>query len=545
MAWLHTWSGLLVCWLLLMVFCAGTATYYRNEITLWMTPQLHALALAEADPACAVAPADMADKGAAIMQQRAPHAQRWAINLAEPRIPAMRIYWQDAPPPGSTKKGKYQNLSLDPITGAKLPVLRATRGGEFFYRLHFELYNMDPTTGRCIVGFCTMFMLVAIVSGVITHKRIFQDFFTFRPGKGARSWLDAHNASAVLALPYHLMITYTGLVASLLIYMPYGARAVYRDDVKTQTAEIFPEAALRKKASGVAAPLAPVGPMVRQAEAHWHGAPAGKVAVDFSNDANAVVSIEQRDGARLSQVRPTMVFDGVTGALIDTVGEHAAPASATRGVMVGLHIATFAHPLLRFLFFVCGLAGCAMVATGALLWTRRERAQQDKNNAISLGAKIGLRLAEALNIGAIAGLPVAIAAYFWANRLLPSALAQRADVEIRCFFIAWALLTVLALVSPGRAMWRFQLSLAGAAFAFIPVLNAFTTDSHLGAALAGKVPLPVAGFDLVMLMLGGVFGFAAWKLRGPGAVASPRSASRREDAAEWHGGDPAPSMEAA
>ena len=50
MSWLHTWSGLLVCWILLLVFCAGTASYYRNEITLWMQPELHGAAASR--PGC-------------------------------------------------------------------------------------------------------------------------------------------------------------------------------------------------------------------------------------------------------------------------------------------------------------------------------------------------------------------------------------------------------------------------------------------------------------------------------------------------------------
>ena len=31
----------------------------------------------------------------------------------------------------------------------------------------------------------------------------------------------------VLALPFHLMITYTGLVTLMFMYMPWGAQAVY------------------------------------------------------------------------------------------------------------------------------------------------------------------------------------------------------------------------------------------------------------------------------------------------------------------------------
>ncbi|KAG0751260.1 hypothetical protein G6F24_014486 [Rhizopus arrhizus] len=42
MAWLHTWTGLLVGWLLLLIFMAGTASYYREEISRWMRPELPA-----------------------------------------------------------------------------------------------------------------------------------------------------------------------------------------------------------------------------------------------------------------------------------------------------------------------------------------------------------------------------------------------------------------------------------------------------------------------------------------------------------------------
>src|SRR3546814_3592298 len=79
-----------------------------------------------------------------------------------------------------------------------------------------------------------MFMLVAIVSGVITHKKIFVDFFTFRWGKGQRSWLDAHNALSVFGLPFHLMITYTGLVTLMALYMPWGQQAAIQTAAERQ-----------------------------------------------------------------------------------------------------------------------------------------------------------------------------------------------------------------------------------------------------------------------------------------------------------------------
>jgi len=39
MRWLHTWSGVIVGWLLFAIFVTGTSAYYRDEINLWMKPE--------------------------------------------------------------------------------------------------------------------------------------------------------------------------------------------------------------------------------------------------------------------------------------------------------------------------------------------------------------------------------------------------------------------------------------------------------------------------------------------------------------------------
>ena len=40
MAWLHTWTGLVVGWVLFFVFVTGTAGYFAHEIDRWMRPEL-------------------------------------------------------------------------------------------------------------------------------------------------------------------------------------------------------------------------------------------------------------------------------------------------------------------------------------------------------------------------------------------------------------------------------------------------------------------------------------------------------------------------
>ena len=39
-SWLHTWTGLIVGWVLFFVFVTGTPGYFQIEITRWMQPEL-------------------------------------------------------------------------------------------------------------------------------------------------------------------------------------------------------------------------------------------------------------------------------------------------------------------------------------------------------------------------------------------------------------------------------------------------------------------------------------------------------------------------
>ena len=39
MAWLHSWLGLTLGWLLFAIFLTGSATSYPPDINLWMQPQ--------------------------------------------------------------------------------------------------------------------------------------------------------------------------------------------------------------------------------------------------------------------------------------------------------------------------------------------------------------------------------------------------------------------------------------------------------------------------------------------------------------------------
>ncbi len=525
MAWLHTWTGLLVGWLLLLIFMAGTASYYREEISRWMRPEL---------PRSTVTTEVAAARAIAFLQHKAPQAESWNVTLPDPRNPAMRMFWRNpesmVKPPAEGEKrrrrggGRFGDATVDPGTGEEVAA-RETRGGDFFYRLHFDLHYIPVLWARYLVGFCAMFMLVAIITGVITHKKIFKDFFTFRKDKGLRSWLDFHNVSAVMALPYHAMITYTGIVTLMFMYLPWGVNVAYPKDEDAFFSEAFARLAdIDTPTEGTATAL-PIQQLLDAARAEWKGAQVSGFTLYHPGGANAVIDVYQRDGKRLSVDTPSLRYDAVRGTLIEASPLSGA-ATQTRGVMYGLHLARFADWGLRALFFVSGLIGCLMVASGVVLWAVKERPKHAKSGKIGFG----LRLVDALNIGAVAGLPIAFAAYFWGNRLLPVQLAERSDAEANVFFYAWGAALLAAFIWPRRLMWAWQLYLGAALFALIPVLNAFTTQAHLGVTLRNG-DWVLAGFDLMMLAFGAMLAYCGLRMQRWQPALSAAEKKKRQAAA--------------
>ncbi|MDR5806829.1 PepSY-associated TM helix domain-containing protein [Caballeronia sp. LZ019] len=506
---LHTWAGLLVGWILYAMFLTGTVSYFKDETSQWMRP--------EAPPQRAtVDAAQAAQRVAATLGALAAGSTQWSFDLPSDRSNVMSAFWRV--PHATPGKRAFQEGTFDASTGLRTKS-RDTLGGEFFYRFHFQFYYMPPLWGRWIAGFCAMFMLVAIVSGVITHKKIFVNFFTFRGGKGQRSWLDAHNALSVFGLPFHAMITYTGLVTLMTLYMPWGAQTAFRTPAQRQAMTAQRSAFIQPgKPSGKPAPLAPVDAMVRQAQARWGQDNVGRVTVTLPGDADARVAVSRGEAARVSMSPQYMLFDGVSGKLID-VKEHVGGAAQTRGVLYALHLGRFSDLHLRWLYFLVSLGGAAMVGTGLVMWTVKRR-QKLRDPA---RPHFGFWLVERLNIASIAGLSVAMTAYLWANRLLPVAMGDRANAEVNVFFAVWSAALLHAMTRPARRAWIELLGLAAALLALLPLLNAVTTQRPLWRSIA-EGDWVFAGFELMLWVFAALHGLLAWRVARdrPRAGASTR-----------------------
>lgn len=524
MSGLHTWAGLLAGWLLYAMFLTGTVSYFRNEISQWMRPEI----------AHRQTPADDAAAGAAAVAQRivdrlqieAAGSPQWSLQLPTARSGVARAFWRL--PDAAPGKQAYETAILDPDTGLKLAA-RDTLGGDFFYLFHFQFYFLPIPWGRWLAGLCAMFMLTAIFSGVIIHRKIFADFFTFRRAKGQRSWLDAHNALAVFGLPFHLMITYSGLAILMTLYMPWGAMQAMKTPAQQQALNAQLDEFIRPGAPAhVRAPLARVDAMVRQAQARWGTHQVLRVTIVNPGDAGARVAVSRADSARVSMSPQYLLFDGATGALLEAQ-DRVGAAAETRGVLYALHMGRFALASLRWIYFIVSLAGTAMVGTGLVMWIvkRRQKLAEPQR------PPLGFRLVERLNIAAIAGLSIAMTAYLWANRLLPLPIPHRAAAEVDVFFAAWCAALLYAVLRPARRAWIELLWLAAASMALLPVLNALTTRRPFWHSVATH-DWVYAGFDLAMwafAALHAMFAIYAARCRPrPQALRVPRVLARDERA---------------
>ena len=433
MAGLHAWAGVLAGWLLYAIFITGGISYFREELTQWLRPELPARP-AVLDQAAA------AQRALATLAQQAAGADRWQIDLPGPRHNVIDASWESG--------DHRERAPLSTADGAALHP-RATHGGEFFYYFHFALHYLPDTLGRWIVGLCAMMALVVLISGVIVHRRIFSDFFTFRPGKG-----------------------------------PAMAQAM---QARFETPE----------RTGVMAPPAPLAPLMAQAAARWGDGSIGRVIVSHPGDAASRVAIVRGDGGRISVAPAYLLFDGVSGALLNE-GAHSGPALTTWGTAYGLHLGRYADPALRWLYFGSSMLGAAMVATGLVLWTVKRRSKP----GISLA---WLLFTQAGNAACVAGLPLSVGVFLLANRLLPLGLVNREQWEVHSFFLGWGAAAVYSGWRGGVAAWRGLWWLGAVLWMALPLLDVSPPNRPASALFIS--------FDTAFVAVGLLCLYLGWRTR--------------------------------
>jgi len=536
MAWLHTWFGLVLGFVLMAAFFFGALSVFDREIDRWAIPstrfepqpmpsyeKILRPAFERMQPLPATVEA-MRPRVDGPMPERFDTVVSWSAYTTH-RDPVLQLFaGYEGPNAKDPEEAIWADATIDPRDGTPLPNDRLKVGSGFFYPMHYGLTLDWKNLGIWIVGFSALMMLVALVTGVVMHRKIFREFFTFRPAKGGlRSVLDLHNLTGVVALPFHFFFAFTGLlIFAATYYFPVGHTQLH--DLHDLHAEVEArETGLPHTRAGVPAGLANVDAMVADAQRRWQAqdkaGDLGFLVLQHVGDANGYVSVYRAGTDRIALVGDGIHYKAATGELIH---EDPAPSAAGRVAefLTGLHLQHFRHWLLRWMYVLGGLLGAVCIATGFLFFVEKRKRQHARQG------QQGARVIDALAVTTVTGMVLAALGILVANRLLPEDLPARGDWERYAFWGTWLLAMLQAAwrsapVARGLAnpAWREQCTMIALLALAAVLLNWITTGDHLLRTI-GAGYWPVAGVDLTLLAGGVVAALTARRLKRRAATAS-------------------------
>ncbi len=139
MAWLHSWTGLLLGRLLFAIFLMGSMSYYRHEITMWMQPELAQYNVAQ----------ETALKTAyQYLDVHAHDAKSWYIGVASEKSPVNNVYWQKA-------DGGFERKTLNPPQVRSCNYLRLKAAISFMNFISTFWRTLSDRSHHCV--YCCLY----------------------------------------------------------------------------------------------------------------------------------------------------------------------------------------------------------------------------------------------------------------------------------------------------------------------------------------------------------------------------------------------------
>lgn len=481
MIWLHTYVGLVFGWLIFAVFLTGTLSYYNTEISHWI----------EAGSPNHTAQVTLLKTGIDRLQKEAPdHATSWSIQLPNERGDTYAVSYREA----NKRRRNYL-----PETNQTLSPAVETNGGNFFRTFHYTL-SLRGWGGRYFTGIAAMCMLLAVFTGIYTHRRFFKDFFTLREAAWDKFLKDLHAVFGVITIPFCFVICFSALLIYISMYIPFVIDHHY-DSYRQLDREVSTNYQRINKDSGEYTEHSiAIDAYLPTLAAHWgQRYQLDSVAITAPRNTQGRIVFYAQTEANLSNKPQTLAFSLSTGEVINMPEERL--ARKVRRIFYGLHEAHFAQPVLRFMLFALGLFSTLLIASGLVIWLQKRRAKRQKAVYVWV---------EKMNLGMLYGLPLAVAFYLVGSRLpfaLPVPLTQ---FELSAFFYTWLASVVLCLVIKEQQGKALMLWANFIAFSGLFSLDLLPNKGNFVNALSQQnlAYLTVSGLILATAIY---FGFVAYR----------------------------------
>lgn len=398
---LHLILAVVIGLLLWLIVFAGSLSFYRAELDSWQlaasAKQLLATTAQTAtqnqskteayNDAVVIWPQTLptAQHSTALalqhLQQVAPEAQHWYIELPQPRSPYLKLHWQLA---GKRPQLYQQFLQADTGEALQSPLLLrfgATEHqlGGWFFQLHYNLLHLAGSSSRSLVAFAALLWLLLSISGLLSLKGHWRSLL--KPGQqlqGQSKKLQRHHQLALLTLPFALLFASTGWLTQMFSENSAPQQALYPENPYQFYSELFPVQQPAINAEGAATALPDLTPVIQAATKAFAGAAVGKISISAPGRSNSTVLLSSSAQSRVGNQAATLLFQlqpavgskaqlewkAATATAAQAQQAAAQPLAQLRQLAYGLHQSLYANDLLRFLLFASGLLCCWMMWLG-------------------------------------------------------------------------------------------------------------------------------------------------------------------------------------
>ncbi|MBZ2162200.1 PepSY-associated TM helix domain-containing protein [Alteromonas stellipolaris] len=507
MIWLHTYLGLITGWLLFVIFVTGTLSYFTPEITYWMMPERQVIVIDEQQQNQTYVQGQryQVEKSIDYLEANATNATSWRVYLPTQRDHHWYVQWSE---------GKTRHLVSFDKDAIPIETTTDTKGGLFFRNFHYTL-QLRGYGGRYIAGIAAMAMLLALFTGIYTHRRFFKDFFTLRKGKITKWTTDFHALIGIVTLPFCLMICISAIMIYAIMYMPFSANMHFENGERGVNKAIIPSLPALSESAQVIDKRGMKKDILYSAiladlKIKWQEPNAIKrVTIESPFRENSRFIVERTKSLTVSNRAERLVYSSYTGTPLEGYADESAPATFRR-IMYGLHQANFATIGLRWLLFVLGALGSALIATGLIIWVNQRKTAHLNANSHQLGLPLSLHIMEKGNIAAIMGIAVATSVFLLANKLLPADMANRANMEVNAFFIIWLCSAGHAIIRPSKNAWYEQTCIAAVCYVTLAIVSLSIPFERTLDALA-TLDITYLSFTVVFALCGvGFITLARW-----------------------------------
>jgi len=423
----HSWLGVIISAVLFLVFWAGSVTLFYEEIKQWAAVPHY--------PVNVNAP-DMPLQQ--IVEQKLAEydfdaKEHLSVFMPTEHYPYYRMNIDLVREKGKEDQhGEVVNLIINPKTGETISDNNPFKMADFIYSLH---YDLNLPGGTYIVGVITLFFFFALISGVFIHaKKMFKNFFQYRTNKRKRDkLLDMHNVVGVMSLPFTLMFAISGLIFNLaIIYQISFAVFLYKGDqsalLKDAGYDFFTE-----KTVDIKQDMTKAFDLIVQSR-NDENQTLNRATFYNYGDQNAAIELRGSDNDNFAQ-RNEVFYRVSDGSVISKMDiEQYNTLRKGLDVIATLHFGNFAGIDLRILYFILGIAVCAMIIVGNILWLDKRILQRNFSKG-SIG------FVRSLTVGLCSGFVVATAVALLAERILPLSLIGRGA------WVIYAYVAVLSLVA--------------------------------------------------------------------------------------------------